>query len=62
MAPGVDVLLDNHVTCDHLHSAGTCSLDSNIAAGLVPSSSFCVFLHVAGSNFCVFHSAVAFFC
>ena len=62
VAPGVDLLLDNHLTCDCLHSVNTCSLDLNIVAGLVPSFSFHVFLQVGGSHFCAFHSAVAFFC
>ena len=62
VGPGADTLLGSHMTCDYLHSVDICSLDSNIVAGLVPFSSFCICLQVAGSHFCVFHSVVAFFC
>ena len=44
------------------NSVDTCSLDLSIVAGLVPFSSFHVFLQVTGSHFHAFHSAVAFFC
>ena len=61
VGPGADVLLGNHVTCGCLHSVVIFSLDLNIVAGLVPFSSFHIFLQVAGSHFCAFHSVVAFF-
>ena len=62
VGPGADALLGSHVTCDYLHSVDICSLDSNIVAGLVPFSSFHVFLQVTCSHFHVLRSIVAFFC
>ena len=62
VGPGADALLGSHMTCDYLHSVDICSLELNIVAGLVPFSSFCIFLQVTCSHFCVFHSAAAFFC